>query len=172
MGQINAVHVRQGELNENQVKAAALQPGQQLLGRMEMGHGRGQFPGVGRVGLQQFQQLLVLLRNPAKCNMQHRNGPPFPATSRCIPAKNGPFRPGRVFALKSIRKVKNKTNCYCFLSLSGQRYCVKMARKTQISSDLSKMSMHRKVWREESSAKRKIFGLVKKKQLRWAQGCR
>ena len=75
MGQINAVHVRQGELNENQVKTAALQPGQQLLGRMEMGHGRGQFPGVGRVGLQQFQQLLVLLRNPAKCNMQHRNGP-------------------------------------------------------------------------------------------------
>lgn len=47
MGQFNAVHIRQGKLNENQVKAAALQPGQQLFGRIEMGGSRGCFPGWG-----------------------------------------------------------------------------------------------------------------------------
>ena len=90
MGQFNAVHIRQGKLNENQVKAAALQPGQQLFGRIEMGGGRGCFPGVGRIGLQHVQKLFVLMRNPAKCNMQHKVSPPFHAPSGCIPAKKPP----------------------------------------------------------------------------------
>lgn len=75
MGQFNAVHIRQGKLDENQVKAATLQPGQQLFGRIEMGGGRGCFPGVGRIGLQHVQKLFVLMRNPAKCNMQHKVSP-------------------------------------------------------------------------------------------------